>query len=300
MYCGESDFVERGAAFIHEGVDAGEPALILVDRRKIDRLRERLGGDSALVRFADMGMVGQNPARLIPAWREFVDDHHHDQALRGIGEPIWPGRGDDALGECHRHEALLNMAFADANLWVVCPYDVSALDPATIAMAERNHPFIDDAGGRRRSRTYPGDERLAAPADDPLPEPPAAALGRTFGAQDLSGLRSWVGATAERLGLEAAAAQDLVLATSEIATNSVRYGGGGGSLRIWRRGGAVLCEVRDRGRIDDPLAGRRKPVPGQKSGYGLWIANQLCELVQIRTSSDGSVVRLHMGLPLSI
>jgi hypothetical protein len=28
----------------------------------------------------------------------------------------------------------------------------------------------------------------------------------------------------------------------------------------------------------------------------LWLANQLCELVQIRTFEDGSAVRVHMKL----
>jgi hypothetical protein len=28
-------------------------------------------------------------------------------------------------------------------------------------------------------------------------------------------------------------------------------------------------------------------------GYGLWIANQMCELVQIRSGDGGTVVRLH-------
>ena len=35
---------------------------------------------------------------------------------------------------------------------------------------------------------------------------------------------------------------------------------------------------------------RRTPVGGR----GLWIANQLCELVQVRTFLTGSVVRLHV------
>lgn len=296
LYAGEHDFLGRAAAFIEDGVAAGEPTLVVVDRGKIARLRERLRSDSALVAFVDMSEVGANPAHLIPALRGFVDGHPADQALRVMGEVIWPGQSEDALAECHRHEALANMAFAGSNLWAICPYDVSALDAATITAAERHHPLISDSGAPRLSRTYPGDERLAAPFEDALPEVPAAAIRRSFGAQDLSGLRSWVAATARTLGLTASGAEDLVLAASEIATNSVRYGGGGGVMRIWPRNNAVVCEVEDRGGIDDPLAGRRKPGPDQKSGYGLWIANQLCDLVQIRTYPNRSVVRLHVNL----
>jgi hypothetical protein len=37
----------------------------------------------------------------------------------------------------------------------------------------------------------------------------------------------------------------LVLAVDEVATNSLRHGGGRGTLRIWRDADAVVCEVRD-------------------------------------------------------
>jgi hypothetical protein len=33
---------------------------------------------------------------------------------------------------------------------------------------------------------------------------------------------------------------------------------------------------------------------GKEGNRGLWIANQVCELVQIRTFPTGSVVRLHI------
>ena len=132
LYAGERDFVERAVAFIENGIAAGEPTLVVVDRRKIARLRERLRSDSALVAFADMSEVGANPAHLIPALRGFVDGHPADQALRVMGEVIWPGQSEDALAEYQRHEALTNMAFAGSNLWAICPYDVSALDAATI------------------------------------------------------------------------------------------------------------------------------------------------------------------------
>jgi hypothetical protein len=38
------------------------------------------------------------------------------------------------------------------------------------------------------------------------------------------------------------------------------------------------------------------PADGQPYGRGLWIANQLCDLVQIRSSAAGTVVRMQMRL----
>jgi hypothetical protein len=81
-----------------------------------------------------------------------------------------------------------------------------------------------------------------------------------------------------------------------VATNSLRHGGGRGVLRLWCAANAVVCEVSDAGRIDAPLVGRHRPAPTQTSGFGVWLANQVCDLVQVRSFPEGSVVRLHMSL----
>jgi anti-sigma regulatory factor (Ser/Thr protein kinase) len=72
------------------------------------------------------------------------------------------------------------------------------------------------------------------------------------------------------------------------------HGGGTGTLRLWRENGSLLAEVEDRGRIDRPLVGRLRPGIAQEGGRGLWLANQLCDLVQIRSGDAGTVVRLHV------
>jgi hypothetical protein len=42
--------------------------------------------------------------------------------MRGVGEPIWPGRGAAHLEECQWHEALINRAFAELQgFWLICP-----------------------------------------------------------------------------------------------------------------------------------------------------------------------------------
>src|SRR3712207_5794849 len=88
LYAGERDFVRRTAAFAREGAAAGEPVLVMVGGEKIDALRAELGDDVEGVRFADMREVGANPARIIPAWRDFAAEHA-GRRLRGVGEPVW-------------------------------------------------------------------------------------------------------------------------------------------------------------------------------------------------------------------
>lgn len=70
----------------------------------------------------------------------------------------------------------------------------------------------------------------------------------------------------------------------------------GGTLGIWREGGAVIVDVAVPERIDDPLAGRGYPPAADGPKRGLWLANQVSDLVQARTTSSRSIVRLHMNL----
>jgi hypothetical protein len=55
-----------------------------------------------------------------------------------------------------------------------------------------------------------------------------------------------------------------------------------------------VCEIEDTGNLDDPLADRRRPGAEATSPRGLWLANQLCDLVQIRSGPAGTAVRLHV------
>jgi anti-sigma regulatory factor (Ser/Thr protein kinase) len=294
FYAGLDDFVDFASAFIRDGVEAGEPVLTVVSAEKVEALRKALGNDAAGAHFADMAEVGANPARIIPAWRAFVGAG--DVAVRGIGEPINADRAPAELVECHHHEALLNLAFADAcHFWLVCPYDTLALDDEVLVEAQRTHPGLAEGPLRWESGRYGGLETSAERHYAPLPEPPARVLLElSFGGDDFRLVREAILDRAAANGLGRGRANDLALAGHEIATNSVRHGGGSGRLRLWRDNGSLICELTDHGHLNDPLAGRERPAGDGVDGYGLWMANQLCDLVQLRALSPGTVVRLHM------
>jgi anti-sigma regulatory factor (Ser/Thr protein kinase) len=298
FYGGEDDFVARTLPFLTEGLARYEPILVVVGAAKIDRLRDALGTDARRVRFADMAAVGRNPARIIPAWAGFVSEHEATgRAFRGVGEPIWTGRNPDELVECERHEALLNLAFADGPAWrLACPYDTTTLPDLVLEEARRNHPYLRDGDGEQPSATYRDLAQIAAPFALPLPEPAGTTERMPFEAPTLSAVRAFVAERAARWGLPDERVQGLVLAVSEVATNTIRYAGASGTLRMWRTDASVICEIADEGAIADPLVGRRDPQRSTGGGFGLWLANQMCELVQVRTFPTGSVVRLHASL----
>jgi anti-sigma regulatory factor (Ser/Thr protein kinase) len=295
LYEGETEFFDGTLRFIRGGLEAGEPALVVVDDAKIRRLRAELDGDADRVQFADMAVVGHNPARILPAWRAFVDAHRGTgRRLRGIGEPISSRRGPAELVECQRHESLLNVAFDGAPAWwLLCPYDTQALDTEVIEEARRTHPFVWDGDEHRPSPECRDLATMAAPLASPLPEPDAPFRTFSFeGRSSLPLLRSFVADHAGGGGLDTVSTVEFVAAVHEVAANSVRHGGGAGVLRTWHEGDAVVCEVRDRGYLDRPLAGRESPAHDTEGGRGLWLANQFCDLVQIRSSESGTVVRL--------
>jgi len=271
---------------------------VVIDAAKIDLLRAELGrdADGDTVLFDDMAEVGRNPARIIPAWREFVSRRAGEGgAVRGIGEPIWAGRTAAEQVECQRHEALLNLAFSGApGWWLLCPYDVDALSPEVIDEAHRTHPYILQGGQHRDSRVYL-DVSPSPPFDAPLPEPDVSPDELAFVAGSLPAVRSFVAQRAANAGLRDQRTDDLVLAVNELATNSLRYGGAHGTLRVWQTDDDLVCEVRDGGRIDEPLVGREWPPTDRDGGRGLWLVNHLCDLVQIRSFPTGAVVRLVMS-----
>jgi anti-sigma regulatory factor (Ser/Thr protein kinase) len=295
LYKTEAEFLSGTTAFIKQGLAEGAPTLVVVEAAKIRRLRAALGADAEAVEFADMVAVGQNPARIIPRWRDFVDRHGgRGRPLRGIGEPVWPGRSPDELVECRHHEALLNVAFVQSPpFWLLCPYDASTLEPVVVEDAHGTHPFVCTADDRQASPDYDGTHphRLF---DEPLPDRPPHAPTLQF--TELAPVREFV-----RRHVETSDGHrdlsDVVLAVDELAANSLRHGGGQGTLAIWWQGDSLVCQVEDRGHIVDPLVGRRRPVPTQLNGRGLWITNQLCRLLQIRSSPQGTRVRIHFRNP---
>ena len=242
LYEGREGFLAGTLPYIKDALDAGEPLLLVTSQDKLRILRDRFG---EAIEYADMAELGRNPARIIPAWQAFID--RHDGPVRGIGEPIWRGRGGAELVECQLHEALLNVAFdAPRDFRLLCPYDRS-LAPARVARGALHAPARQRCArarstapstrwrrSTRRSRRRPRRARILAFE------------------RDLGDVR--------RLGGGLRRSADLVLAVNELAANSIRHGGGRGVLRVWRDGEhARLRGPATAASILDPLAGRRAP-----------------------------------------
>ncbi|MGV9840892.1 anti-sigma factor RsbA family regulatory protein [Streptomyces fungicidicus] len=296
FYRDDREYLDGTLPFVRAGLAAGEPVAVAVPGDRLRLLRDALGDDAAAVRLVDMREAGRNPGRIIPGvLRAFADDRPAGKRVRIIGEPVWAGRSETEYPACVQHEALINAAFRGRAVTILCPYDAARLPARVLADAHATHPVVIPAGPgpEYRSDAYAPDA-VAARCNEPLP-PVADAMTFPFAAASLPGARHAASGEGRRLGLTGVALEDLAIATAELTTNSVRHGGGSGVLRVWGENGRVVCEVRDRGTLTDPLAGRHPAPHDQRGGRGLLMVNLIADLVRVHTGDEGTTIRCWFG-----
>jgi anti-sigma regulatory factor (Ser/Thr protein kinase) len=283
-YSGPRGFTDAAVEMTAGALSAGATAVIFADAEQIAQVRTELGRDATAVVAIDRSVAGRNPARVLPALQTLVDANR-EAGVRCIGDPV---RADDSAAvrsEVALHELILQLpAFRAWNCQLTCAYDDS-LDPGVvdrITVCHDAHSDPSDAVDRARA--------------EPLPTRPIDSEELGVDRTTLSALRGFIEGRAAKAGLDDERVDDLVYAVNEIVTNSICHGEGRARVSFWtgENDGSVTCEVRDRGWIRDPLAGRIAPHPDRPSGRGLWLVNQLCDLVQLRSSPAGTTVRLHI------
>ncbi|MFF4585555.1 anti-sigma factor RsbA family regulatory protein [Streptomyces sp. NPDC001388] len=293
FYRGEEEYLRGTVPFVRDGLRAGEPVAVAVPGPNLAILRTALGGDAADVRFLDMTEVGRNPGRIIPKVLRAFADAHRRTRVRIIGEPIWAGRSSVEYPACVQHEALINPAFQGRDVTILCPYDADRLPEQVLTDAYATHPVVI-CGGKERSSSAYAPEQVIARYNEPLART-APADELDFDADGLPGARQFAVEWAARYGLSGVRLEDVALVVAELTTNSVVHGGGSGTVRVWSEGDQVVCEVRDRGQLSDPLAGRRPPSRDQLGGRGLLLVHCLADLVRIHTGPEGTTVRCYVG-----
>lgn len=247
--------------------------------------------------FADVTALGRNPARVIPAIRHFVETYGRDRRVVVVTEQWWDERRMAERAELARHEALTNLAFGGNDIEVVCLYDTRHVKPEIVEDAKRTHPLLADGDGGRPNPWFVDPREVLEGASAPFEPAPRGAETFEVDAGHLSELRACLESRANAAGLAPDRVEDLVLAANELATNVVRHGDGRGSLRLWTEEGWLVCEVTDGGCVEDPFIGTRSPPVDETSGRGLWMVNQLCDLVELRSGRSGTAVRLRFARP---
>ncbi|MFI5965663.1 anti-sigma factor RsbA family regulatory protein [Streptomyces asoensis] len=293
FYRDAQEYVDRTVSFVQEGLDLGEPVAVAVPGPHLELIRSGLGPDAQAVHLLDMTVAGRNPGRIIPAVLRAFADAHEPGRVRIVGEPVWAGRSTVEYPACAQHEALINAAFEGRPVTILCPYDATGLDEEVLADARSTHPTVLTGDTEQVSDAYDWRGVVARYNEVLVPAPDAAVF--SFGADELYAVRAFAVDEAGRLGLTGQRLNDAELAVAELTTNSVVHGGGRGTLAVWAAEGQVVCEVRDAGRLSDPLAGRRPPARGQIGGRGLMLVHYVADLVRLHTGDEGTTVRFYLG-----
>ena len=294
FYRDPQEYLAGTVPFVRAGLAVGEPVAVAVPGPQLDLLADALGPDVGRATLIDMGAAGRNPGRIIATVLHAFADQHPGRRTRIIGEPIWPGRTDTEYPACLQHEALINFAFADRDVTILCPYDVTNLDKSVISDAETTHPVLIDDTGERSSDRFDVAAALIA-GNAPLPPRPRT-TEVMFRAETVRAARGYAVAQAQRSGMVEARLVDVQLVVSELASNSIKHGGGSGSLWVWRDQHHLVCEVRDAGVFADPLAGRAPVSSDKHGGRGLLLVHRLADLIRIHTTPDATTVRAYLHL----
>jgi hypothetical protein len=158
LYRSDEEFVTSVGSFARQGVAIGEAVAVALAEPRLSVIQAALGAAAEGVHVVDMAELGANPARIIPAWLRFVEQHcAGGRRARAVGEPIWHARRPAEIVECQLHEALLNVAMPrESPLWLRCPYDAGRLPASVLAEAAATHPILLDGGVCRSSRLFRG------------------------------------------------------------------------------------------------------------------------------------------------
>jgi len=299
-YASGNELLAVAVPFLREGMQAGDQALIVTGAANLRLLRRALGPDAPHAELVDALDWHGFPARTLAACDRYINRQaDRGRRARVVLEPVWAGRTPLETTEWKRYESVLNVAFARSGAWLLCAYDTRALDPSIVADARRTHPWVRADGESRPSADYMDPAQFSAACDaDPLPEPPPHAIAVDINLMlDLSAVRRLVAEQAMAAGLEPHRVPEAVLAVHEIASNALVHGTGKGQLRAWVAGRELLYQVSGNDLIRARFPGHLPPKLDAEGGRGLWLARQLCELLAVRATPDGSVIRLHFTLP---
>jgi len=295
LHSGTEEFLGAAVPFLQEGFATGDRIIAVIPGVRGAALKDALGRDRDKVEFFDATEFYRHPVHTIAAYHDVLRQVGSVR-LRTLAELDWKNWDQGwERREWSRYEALVNAVFSGSNAQVICSYDRSLAPPPVVEQARRTHPEIFEGGLHPAyNDDYTRPEHYDAGRDRlPLPEVPADAARLPLISLDLAPMRSFLTERALRMGLPPDRIAPLCMAVNEIATNAVVHGTPPIEFRVWRWDEALYCEVADVGLWHpDSLTGFLPPETAADSGFGLWSARLLVDLLEIRAGHHGTRVRL--------
>jgi anti-sigma regulatory factor (Ser/Thr protein kinase) len=303
FYEEDESFQDAAIAFVREGVECGELALVHAARHPGELLRREFAGETA-VRFEDSTEY-VSPVGVIDRLRRTMDKGLATgvpafRAIRGAVLDAGPVNWLEWL----RFEAAVNRALASYPLTFLCSYDNRVVDPEQAVAMGRAHPFVCGSRSWERNEGYVEPlDLLALPEYSPSIDrlqltPPTLVLNDVGSLRDL---RNDIYPAMLSSALSRKQTDDFVKAVGEVVVNAHEHGAGRVALTLWSDVERMVCTVVDQGDgIDDPFMGYSRAtaspdVGSAGHGMGLWAARQLCDTLDYVRTDEGFTVRLSVG-----
>jgi hypothetical protein len=295
LYGSDDDFLATALPFVADGLRAGEPVLAATTPAHIELLQGELGARAALLDIAETARFGRRPVERVAAFLKYADRRGGPgRRTRMIAEPLWAGRTARQIAEWKRMEAGLNVLLADAELWMICPYDTRTVPGHVAASALATHPAQVTGERVTRCPRYADPERYAAALDDGLSVPPEHA-DRLPGPAAPAAVRKFVRYGARAAGLRGSRLALAEMAAGEACTLLLARGADGAEVRAWEEPGVLVWDLHGTGPAAE-LPGRFAGFgpPGRESADtdGLWLLRHLCESVEVRCGGGRLRLRL--------
>jgi hypothetical protein len=300
VYDDDQQLLDTAVPFLAAGLAAGQPVLAVTTRANLELIGAALGERAGDVDYAESAFFGRRPTQRVAAFYRYWTRHATARSdgstgVRILAEPVWAGRSAREVAAWTRMESALNVVLAPASISMVCPYDTRTLGPDIVADALRTHPAQVTGLDLSPSPDFTDPAEFARSRDTvPLAQPPADAAAFGFDG-DLRALRRFIASCADAYGVTGDRAEMLILAVSEVGAYLKNQGPGTAAVRAWEQPGAVVCDFRQPGTsIIDPFLGLRPASLEPGAGDGLWLANQICDWMDIRSGADGCAIQLQV------
>lgn len=293
-YDGQEGMLAAAIPYLVEGVDLGEQVLVVVPSEHRVVLQEALGDRAAGVEFWEAAEVYEHPSRGVLALQRYADRGRGRSRM--FGDVAWAAERMTA-DEWLRYEAVVELAFVGRPVSMMCGYDETRLPAKVVEHLQRTHLHVHGDGIVRESETYEGPTDVLHALDAvPLAAPEAPSEDCVL-APGLRDVRAHVRESTRRAGLRGRGFEDVSLAVEEAAADVLAHSQQA-TLRSWTADGRLTHELRSPdGRLADPLVSFARTLPqAPPEAHGLWLAQLLCDAVEVRANGEGLVVRLHSAV----
>ncbi|KQW52818.1 hypothetical protein ASC77_00405 [Nocardioides sp. Root1257] len=297
FYDGDQQYAESVGGFLRDGLEQGQPGLLIGSPHRLDLVRAALGSDADQVRFLDEADVYAPQWNAYRVQLDFISQQRGARA-RVVSEQDLASRVPAELVDYRRIEAAINVLFADTPVDVLCPYDAGALPADLLEIGLDTHGSVQGTVPVVPGPRSEDPMGLLADLAQVAPPPPGATTLDLSSPSEVALARRLVHSRGAEAGLAPDLVDDLALAVTEVLTNALIHGTPPARLHVYDDGPTWVCHVHDGGRgLADPLSGMLPPSEPADHGHGLWLARQLCTAVDVGTDATGTHVRLHAKRP---